>query len=257
MNARLYSGTIGSHLQYTDSNKRHMFKILTLSSLLTVTSTILIGQSETAKVRALIESSIPGNEKGSITSGTYQSMEEIRYGAVPGLKGVQVRLEQPVCSGQNGALWLVNETGEPWTYKVIDRNGPLVTQGATGYNRKIGDLQPGNYLIQFIHAKGLSVIDNFTVKEGKDLELEITATPQLAEINSNSIKFHVSAPSGFEYEWDFDDGQYAFNENTIIHNFTSPGSYIVKCTVGNFDCNVQKDIEVQISGPASFAEQKD
>jgi PKD repeat protein len=216
-----------------------------------------LGQSETAKVRALIESSIAGNEKGNITSGTYQSMEEIRYGAVPGLKGVQVRLEQPVCSGQNGALWLVNETGEPWTYKVIDRKGPLVTQGSTGYNRKIGNLQPGNYLIQFIHANGLSVLDNFTVKEGKELEFEIISTPQLTEINSTAVKFHVNAQAGLEYEWDFGDGQIAFNKNTVVHNFARPGSYMVKCTVGNFDCKVQKDIEVLINGPASFAEQKD
>jgi len=234
-----------------------MYKLLTLTSLLTIISAVVQGQSESAKVRALIESSSPGNEKGSITSGTYQSMEEIRYGALPGLKGVHVRLEQPVCSGQHGALWLVNETGEPWTYKVIDRKGPLVTQGTTGYNRKIGNLQPGNYLIQFVHTNGLSVIDNFTVKEGSDLAFEVIATPQLTEINSNAVKFHVNAQPGLEYEWDFGDGQVAFNENTILHHYSGPGTYKVKCTVGNYDCRAQKDLEVLINGPASFAEQKD
>lgn len=234
-----------------------MFKLLTLTSLVAVLSTGLNGQSENAKIRALIESSTPANGQGKNTSGTYQSMEEIRYGVVPGLKGVQVRLEQPVCSGQTGSLWLVNETGEPWTYKVIDRKGPLVTEGATGYNRKIGNLLPGNYLIQFIHAKGISVLDNFTVKEGKELEIDVTATPLLTEIDNGTVKFHVNAQSGMDYEWDFGDGQFTFNESTVSHTYQAPGTYIVNCSVGNFDCRAEKKLEIIIHGPATFAEQKD
>lgn len=234
-----------------------MNKLLTLTSLLAAISISVYGQTANAKVRALIESSTPGNDQGKNISGTYQSMEEIRYGSVPGLKGVQLRLEQPVCAGQSGSLWLVNETGEPWNYKVIDRKGPLVTEGATGYNRRIGNLAPGNYIIQFIHAKGLSVLDNFTVIEGKEIEIDVTAAPVLAEQNANIVKFHVTSYTGMDYEWDFGDGQFTFNENEVEHAFQAPGTYTVKCAVGNFDCRTEKKLDVIIHGPATFAEQKD
>lgn len=239
------------------SQKRHMFKLLTLTSLFAVLSVGAKGQSENAKIRALIESSTLEKGTGKNISGTYRSMEEIRYGAVPGLKGVQVRLEQPVCSGQSGSLWLVNESGEPWSYRVIDRKGPLVTEGATGYNRKIGNLSPGNYLIQFTHAKGISVLDNFTVKEGNELEIDVTATPLTTEGQNSTVKFHVNAQTGMDYEWDFGDGQFTFNENTVSHTYQAPGTYVVRCAVGNFDCRTEKKLEIIIHGPATFAEQKD
>jgi PKD repeat protein len=101
------------------------------------------------------------------------------------------------------------------------------------------------------------VLDNFTVVEGKQLEIDLTATPLITEINTSSVKFHVNAQTGMDYEWDFGDGQFTFNENAVSHTFQAPGTYIVRCAVGNFDCRTEKKLEIIIHGPATFAEQKD
>jgi hypothetical protein len=230
-----------------------MFRLFTIS-FIALSTLAAQGQADNVRVRALIESSSAG-ERGS--AATYQSMEDIRRGAVPGLKGVQIRLEQPVCAGQNGSLVLLNETGEPWSYKVIDRKGPLVTQGATGYNRKIGNLVPGNYLIQFVHENGTSVIDNFSVKEGKILELELAESNKSKKTGGGLIELNATSHEGMEYEWDFGDGQFAYEGNHIEHTYAFPGTYTVKCSVGNFDCKAEKSFLVIIHGPEGLAEQKD
>jgi hypothetical protein len=233
-----------------------MFRLLTFS-IITFGITGINAQSENVRVRALIESSSQAMGNGNLSAATYQSMEDIRRGAIPGLKGVQIRLEQPVCSGQSGSLVMINETGEPWNYKVIDRKGPLVTQGATGYNRKIGNLLPGNYLIQFVHENGVSVIDNFSIKEGKELELVVSESTDLKIANSGTIEVKASSHEGMEYEWDFGDGQYAYEGSVVKHVYNRPGVYDVKCSVGNFDCKAEKSLTVIIHGPTHLAEQKD
>lgn len=233
-----------------------MFRLLTFS-FFTACAISANSQTENARVRALIESSAPLKGSDNLNTGTYLSMEDVRHGAIPGLKGVQVRLEQPLCNGQSGSLLLVNETGESWNYKVIDRKGPLVTQGATGYNRKIGNLLPGNYLIQFVHANGTSVVDNFSVKEGKVLEFEMAASNESNATESNVFDFKATALAGMEYEWDFGDGQITFEGNSVSHAYKQPGTYKVKCSIGNFDCRSEKSLDIIIHGPAILAEQKD
>jgi hypothetical protein len=215
-----------------------------------------LAQNDNARVRALIQSSIPNESNGNVNCGTYQSMEAIRKGAIPGLKGVNVRLDQPVCAEQNGSVFLQNETGEQWTYKLIDRNGPLITEGAMGYNRQIGNLRPGSYLIQFVHSNGTSVIDQFTIREGKKLNLDLSVSSKTMN-NINSVQFTATPMEGMEYEWYFGDGQMSFEANTVVHTFNEPGNYMIKCLVSNFDCKAEKTIAITIQGPAVLAEQKD
>jgi hypothetical protein len=120
------------------------------SALFIVFSSGLIhSQSTNDRVNALVASSIKQESGADPNFAVFRTMESVRHGMLPGYRGVQVRVEQPICEGQPGSISLVNESGEAWKYKIIDRNGPLIQEGDVGYNRKVGKLNSGAYLIQF------------------------------------------------------------------------------------------------------------
>jgi hypothetical protein len=244
------------HICSTPNQKKHMLRLFTSTTLLAL-SLSAASQVENAKVRALVESSKPAEGKGNLNCGAYQSMEAIRHGAIPGLRGVKLRLEQPVCSGQSANLFMANEIGEPWTYKVIDRKGPLVTQGSAGYTRQIGNLRPGAYLIQFVHANGTSVVDEFVVKEGKEIQLDVEVVNNQPLNGANQVELKATAIAGMEYEWQFGDGASAFEGNIVKYVYSQPGTYKITCSAGNFDCKTEKNIEIVLHGPAALADQKD
>jgi len=72
-------------------------------------------------------------------AGTFRTMESVRYGMLDGYKGVVVKVEQPVCAGQSGSISLLNPSGEAWKYRVIEKNGNLISEGDRALKWPLGD----------------------------------------------------------------------------------------------------------------------
>jgi hypothetical protein len=211
-----------------------------------------IAQNDNARIAALIESSNVENN-----AGIFITMESVRHGHIAGLTGVEVKVEQPICADQTGSLLMKNPKNEAWSYKVIDRRGPLVTQGDNLGNRHIGNLKAGDYLIQFTHANGTSVIDQFQVKQGKGFDVDMLSAEILETTPGQAVSFKINAPGAKEINWDFGDGLYASGGNEASHSFMYAGIYPVLMTASNFDCKIEKTFTVTVSPAAGLAETKD
>lgn len=210
-------------------------------------SGIANAQSTNARVNALVASSIQTDKNADPNFAVFRTMESVRHGMLPGYRGVQVRVEQPVCEGQPGSLALVNESGEPWKYKIIDRNGPLIQEGEVGYNRRIGKLNTGSYLIQFTLADGTSVIDEFNVRRGKGLQANIKIEAPVA-FSGKPLKITAEAQGATEYTWDFGDGSTAYGDASTEHTYKTPGSYTISLVANNFDCKVETSTNIAVAG---------
>ncbi len=246
--------TLDSSLRYTVSvNINYLvMKIVYTSVFFLALGMSGIAQNDNARVAALVESASFGNN-----AGTFVTMESVRHGHIAGLTGVEVKVEQPICADQPGSLLMKNPNNEAWSYKVIDRKGPLVTQGDNLGNRHIGNLKAGEYLIQFTHANGTSVIDQFQVKQGKGFEVELLSAESVNALPGEEINFRINAPGAKEINWDFGDGLYASGGNEATHSFLYPGIYPVLLTASNFDCKIEKTFTVTVSPAAGLAETKD
>jgi hypothetical protein len=221
--------------------------------LILSTSGIMSAQSNNARVNALVASSIQSDKTADPNFAVFRTMESVRHGMLPGLRGVQVKVDQPICEGQTGGVALVNESGEAWKYKIIDRNGPLIQEGDVGYNRRIGNLNNGAYLIQFTLANGTSVIDEFTIRRGKGLQATITSESPVV-VSGQPIKFTAEAQGATEFTWDFGDGSTAFGEATIEHTFKSQGSYNITLIANNFDCKAEAYTSITVAGEPAAVE---
>lgn len=215
--------------------------------LLIFTSGATFAQTTDARVNALVASSIQSENNADPNFAVFRTMESVRHGMLPGYRGVQVRVEQPVCEGQSGTIALVNESGEPWKYKIIDRNGPLIQEGDVGYNRRIGKLNTGSYLIQFTLADGTSVIDEFNIRRGKGLQANISIDAPVA-FSGKTIKISAEAQGATEYTWDFGDGSTAYGDASTEHTYKSPGTYTISLVANNFDCRVETSKNVTVAG---------
>lgn len=215
---------------------------------LIITSGYANSQTSTdARVNALVASSIQNEKNADPNFAVFRTMESVRHGMLPGYRGVQVRVEQPICEGQPGSIALVNESGEPWKYKIIDRNGPLVQEGDVGYNRRIGKLNTGSYLIQFTLADGTSVIDEFNVRRGKGLQANIKIDAPVA-FSGRAVKITAEAQGATEYTWDFGDGSIAYGDASIEHTYKTQGTYTISLVANNFDCKVETSTSITVAG---------
>lgn len=210
-------------------------------------SGITFAQSTDARVNALVASSIQSDNNADPNFAVFRTMESVRHGMLPGYHGVQVRVEQPICEGQSGSIALVNESGEPWKYKIIDRNGPLIQEGDVGYNRRIGKLNTGSYLIQFTLADGTSVIDEFNVRRGKGLQANIKIEAPVA-FSGRPVKITAEAQGATEFTWDFGDGTNAYADASIEHTYKTQGTYTISLVANNFDCKVETSTSITVAG---------
>ena len=221
-----------------------MIRTFYLVASLSLISFVAQGQTENARTHALIQSATQEKGQQDPNFAVFRTMESVRHGMLPGYKGVEVRVEQPVCDGQQGAIYLVNPSGEPWKYKVIDKSGPMVTEGQVGYNRHISSLNTGTYLIQFILADGTSVIDEFSIRKGKGLQASVR---QVDKPSGNTVKLKCEAPGANEFTWDFGDGTTAYGGAEMEHKYKTSGNYMVKVSANNFDCKAEASMPLEIS----------
>lgn len=224
------------------------------SALFIVFSSGLIhSQSSNERVNALVASSIKQESGADPNFAVFRTMESVRHGMLPGYRGVQVRVEQPICEGQSGSIALVNESGEAWKYKIIDRNGPLIQEGDVGYNRKVGKLNTGAYLIQFTLANGTSVIDEFNIRRGKGLQASISIDAPVA-FSDQKIKISGESQGATEFTWDFGDGITSYGDNTVEHAYQTPGTYTITMVANNFDCKAEATTNLTVAGQPAAVE---
>lgn len=224
------------------------------SALFLVFSSGLIhSQSTNDRVNALVASSIKPESGADPNFAVFRTMESVRHGMLPGYRGVQVRVEQPICEGQPGSIALVNETGEAWKYKIIDRNGPQIQEGDVGYNRKIGKLNTGAYLIQFTLANGTSVIDEFNIRRGKGLQASISIDAPVA-FSDQKVKISGESQGATEFTWDFGDGITSYGDNNVEHAYKTPGTYTITMVANNFDCKAEATVILTVAGQPAAVE---
>ena len=220
-----------------------------------ILSSIFIGESyaqSSIKYQALNQSVVSVQQSGSSSFGTFRTMESLQYSEGGDNRAIQIKIEQPLCDQQLGVLAMVNPSGADWKYKILRKEGDLISEGKVGYDRRIGSLKAGNYLVNFTLPDGTSTIDEFVVRSPKGVQVEIA----LAKTNQYSIgkdiKIKASSDFATEYVWYFgDDSQPEIGAETATHSYAKPGIYKVTVEATNFDCSSTLVKQIVITGPTA------
>ena len=180
-------------------------------------------------------------------------MESLSFDEKTASLAVTVKVIQPICSGQNGSLALVNASGANWTYKVMSKKGSFVGEGAVGYNRKVSELKPDVYLVQFTLPDGTSAIDEFTIRQPEGIKVSIEKNHANKYLPSNELGFVGMSSGANEFVWDFGDGSaLVYGQASVKHKYSNPGKYQVKFTANNWDCQESATEEITITGPVAY-----
>jgi PKD repeat protein len=202
---------------------------------------------------ALSQSVVKNEANYAQNFGTFRTMESLAYEEKTASLAVTVKVIQPICSGQKGSLALVNPSGADWTYKVMSKKGSFVGEGAVGYNRKVGELNPDVYLVQFTLPDGTSAIDEFTIRQPEGIKVSIEKNHTNKYLASNELSFVGISSGANEFVWDFGDGSaLQYGHASTTHKYSKPGTYHVKFTANNWDCQESAEEEITISGPVAF-----
>ncbi len=202
------------------------------------------------KLAALNQSVVAIQGSKTASCGTFRTMESMKYTDGGDARVVQVKVEQPICDKQQGVLALLNPSGADWKYKVIRKEGTIVSEGLVGYNRRIGSLETGSYLIQFTLPDGTSAVDEFTVIKPNAMMSSIEMSNKNQYLSGNELSFTAISESGAEYIWDFGDGtQPIYGEKQVNHKYSKPGIYSIVLTANNFDCTSIVTKQVIVTGP--------
>jgi len=234
--------------------KLTFLKLAAFVSILLINNPQIKSQALTAKQVALVSSVIEKIDNQDANYGIFKTMESIRFGMSPGLKGVQLRLEQPTCFGQLGAISLVNTSGEAWKYRVMEKSGTVLGEGDVGYDRRLQGIKQGGYLIHFTMADGTSAIDEFEILEGKELKAQIESLTNSGSVGT-SQEFIGTCAGATEFTWDFGDGTTASGETKANHTYSKEGNYTVTLKASFSQCHAIAKQSVNITYP--LAQEKD
>lgn len=204
---------------------------------------------------ALGQSVIEDHENSQENFGVFRTMESMSFDEDRKSMAVKIDIEQPICEGQAGVLSLINPSGLDWTYKVLSKQGAFVAEGKVGYNRRIGELNPGSFFIQFTLPDGSSAMDEFRVKEAEGLSASLEPHPDNSYVCGNEVVFTGISAGASEFTWDMGDGSRPISgSSTVHHTYAKPGNYEVTFTVNNWDCQEAVKYNVSINGPIAFEE---
>ena len=205
-------------------------------------SSIFIGRSfaqSSIKYQALNQSVVSIQQSGTSSFGTFRTMESLQYSEGGDNRTIQIKIEQPLCDQQLGVLAMINPSGADWKYKILRKEGDLISEGKVGYDRRIGSLKAGSYLVNF----------TLVVRSPKGVQVEIA----LAKSNQYTIgkDINIQAFSDFatEYFWNFGDGSKPeIGSETATHSYAKPGIYKVTVEATNFDCSSTLVKQIEITG---------
>ena len=218
-------------------------------------STIFIGNSfaqSSIKFQALNQSVVSTQQSGNSSFGTFRTMESLQYTEGGDNRANQIKIEQPLCDLQLGVLAMVNPSGADWKYKILRKEGDLISEGKVGYDRRIGSLKAGNYLINFTLPDGTSTIDEFVVRSPKGVEIELALAKTNQYTIGKDIKIKASSDFATEYVWHFgDDSKPEIGDETATHSYAKPGIYTVTVEATNFDCSSTLVKQIKITGPTA------
>ena len=215
-------------------------------------TTLFFGQSygqQSVKFQALNQSVVSVQHSATLSCGTFRTMESLLYSDGGDNRAIQVKVEQPFCEQQLGVLAMINPSGADWKYKILRKEGDLISEGKVGNDRRIGSLKAGNYLIHFTLPDGTSTIDEFVVRIPKGVQLEVALAKTNKYAVGNDIQLNASSDFASEYEWDFGDGSKPeLGGASATHTFNKPGVYNVTVQATNFDCSSTLVKQVNITG---------
>jgi hypothetical protein len=234
--------------------KLTFFKLSAIIFIFLISNPQIKSQVLSAKQVALVSSVIEKIDNQESNFGIFKTMESIRFGLYPGLKGVQLRLEQPTCYGQSGAISLINTSGEAWKYKVMEKSGTVLGEGDVGYDRRLQGIKQGAYLIHFTMADGTSAIDEFEIVKGKELRAQIESVSNSGSV-ATSQEFIGTCAGATEFTWDFGDGTTALGETKVNHTYKNEGNFTVTLVASYLQCHAIAKQMVNITFP--LAQEKD
>ena len=218
-------------------------------------SSFLIGNSyaqPSTKYQALNQSVVSIQHSGTNSIGTFRTMESLLYSEGDNNKAIQIKIEQPLCEHQLGVLAMINPSGADWKYKILRKEGDLISEGKVGHDRRIGSLKAGNYLINFSLPDGTSTIDEFVVKTAKGVQVEIALAKTNQYTTGKDIKIKASSDFASEYVWNFGDGsQLEIGAESATHAYAKPGIYTLTVEATNFDCSSTLVKQIEITGPTA------
>jgi hypothetical protein len=203
---------------------------------------------------AALSQSVIKTETASVQNfGTFRTMESMAFDEEKSGLAVGVKIIQPICEGQPGSLSLTNPSGAQWTYKVMNKKGGFIGEGAVGYDRKIGELNPGVYFVHFTLPDGTSAIDEFTIHQPEGINVSIEKDHSNKYVSSGKLNFIGVSSGANEFVWDFGDGSpLVYGQASVSHVYHTPGKYTIKYTVNNWDCQKSASEQINITGPVAF-----
>lgn len=202
---------------------------------------------------ALSQSVIHTEENYSQNFGTFRTMESLAFDEEKSSLAVGVKIIQPVCAGQPGSLALSNPSGAQWSYKIMNKKGGFIGEGAVGYDRKINELKPGVYFVQFTLPDGTSAMDEFTIRQPEGIQVSIEKDHQNKYVASGKLSFIGVSSGANEFVWDFgDNSPLVYGQASVSHVYHKPGKYTVKFTANNWDCQESASVTIEITGPVAF-----
>jgi len=218
-------------------------------------SSVLIGNSfaqQSTKYQALNQSVVSIQHSGTNSIGTFLTMESLQYFEGGDKRAIQIKIEQPLCDHQLGVLAMINPSGAEWKYKILRKEGDLISEGKVGYDRRIGSLKAGKYLINFTLPDGTSTIDEFVVRSPKGVQVEIALAKTNQYTTGKDIKIKASSDFASEYVWNFGDGSKPeIGAESAIHSYAKPGIYTLTVEATNFDCSSTLVKQIEITGPTA------
>jgi hypothetical protein len=218
-------------------------------------SSIFIGKTfaqSNIKYQALNQSVVSIQNSSNSPFGTFRTMEMLQYSEGFENKVIQIKIEQPLCDQQLGVLAMVNPSGADWKYKILRKEGDLISEGKVGYDRRIGSLKAGNYFINFTLPDGTSTMDEFTVRSPKGVQVEVALAKTNQYTTGKDIKIKASSDFATEYVWNFGDGSQAeIGAESATHSYAKPGSYTLTVEATNFDCSSTMVKQIEITGPTA------
>ncbi len=145
-----------------------------------------------------------------------------------------------------------------WNYSISNnQNGVIVANGVLNQGNPVSiNATPGVYTITLTDNNGYTVVKSVQVNGANAINASLNSSATIAEVGED-ITFESTTFDATTVEWNFGDGTAIQNSNTLVHNYTAEGTYVVSLTVTNDDgcsSSVQQTITVTAKATTGITE---